>query len=328
MSFSSDVKEELSRQIPAARHCQIAETAAILSFCGHVKINASDRFSIRIRTENLWVARKFFTLLRKTFKIDTEIVVRRSDNQKKTRTYVIAVNDHENAIRILQAVKLLNGDLEVEENLSLKHNVIVQKNCCRRAFLRGAFLAAGSISDPNRFYHFEIVCATLHKAEQLRDLICGFEIDAKIVLRKKYHVVYVKEGSQIVSLLGIMEANVSLMNLENVRILKEMRNTVNRKVNCETANINKTVSAAVKQIEDIQYIRDTAGFSRLSDGLGDIAELRLQYPEATLKELGMMLDPQVGKSGVNHRLRKLSKIAEELRGNKEENYYDQETNQD
>lgn len=326
MSFSSDVKEELSRQVPGARHCQIAETAAIISFCGHVKITAQDRFSIRIQTENVWVARKFFTLLRKTFKIDTEIAVRRSNNQKKTRTYVIAVLQHGDAIRILQACKLLNAELEIEENLSLKHNQIVQKDCCRRAFLRGAFLAAGSISDPNRFYHFEIVCATYHKAEQLKGLICGFEIDAKIVQRKKYFVVYVKEGSQIVSLLALMEANVSLMNLENVRILKEMRNSVNRQVNCETANINKTVSAAVKQIADIKYIRDTIGFSELAEGLGEIAQLRLQYPEATLKELGTLLNPSVGKSGVNHRLRKLSTIAEELRGNKEENYYDRETN--
>ena len=127
-------------------------------------------------------------------------------------------------------------------------------------------------------------------------------------MRKKSYVVYVKEGAQIVDMLAVMEANVALMNLENIRIVKEMRNTVNRKVNCETANINKTVNAAVKQTEDIN----------LNEGLAEIAELRLQYPEATLKELGMMLNPQVGKSGVNHRLRKLSQIADGLRVNEEE----------
>ena len=119
-------------------------------------------------------------------------------------------------------------------------------------------------------------------------------------------------------MLAIMEANVALMNLENIRILKEMRNSVNRKVNCETANINKTVSAAVKQIEDIRLIKEKTGLHNLNEGLAEIAELRLQYPEATLKELGMMLSPQVGKSGVNHRLRKLSEIADELRTNEEE----------
>lgn len=146
----------------------------------------------------------------------------------------------------------------------------------------------------------------------------SFEVDAKVVSRKKHEVVYVKEGAQIVEILGLMGANVSLMNLENVRILKEMRNSVNRKVNCETANINKTVNAAVKQMEDIAYIRDTIGLERLPDNLEEIAQIRLEYPQASLKELGMLLTLPVGKSGVNHRLRKIGSIAEELRGNKEE----------
>ena len=143
-------------------------------------------------------------------------------------------------------------------------------------------------------------------------------MDARIVQRKKSYVVYVKEGAQIVDLLGLMGASRAVMELENIRILKEMRNSVNRQVNCETANINKTVNAAVKQIEDIRYIERVKGFESLRDNLAEIAGLRLQYPEATLKELGMMLNPQVGKSGVNHRLRKLSVIADELRENEEE----------
>ena len=138
-------------------------------------------------------------------------------------------------------------------------------------------------------------------------------MDAKIVRRKKSYVVYLKEGSQIVDILNIMEAHISLMELENVRILKEMRNTVNRKVNCETANINKTVSAAVKQVEDITYLRDTIGFEKMSEGLEEVALARLSHPDATLKELGELLSPPVGKSGVNHRLRKLSEMAEKVR---------------
>ena len=205
------------------------------------------------------------------------------------------------------------------EPVSYTHlTLVTQQSCCKRAFIRGAFLASGSISDPEKGYHFEIVCSDQQKAEQLQELIRSFQIDAKIVLRKKSYVVYVKEGAQIVDILAVMEANVALMNLENIRILKEMRNSVNRKVNCETANINKTVSAAVKQIEDIRLIERRVGFYSLNEGLAEIAELRLQYPEATLKELGMMLNPQVGKSGVNHRLRKLSEIADELRNDKEE----------
>ena len=152
----------------------------------------------------------------------------------------------------------------------------------------------------------------------LQNQMLAFEADAKIVERKKHFIVYLKEGSQIVDMLNVMEAYVALMNLENVRILKDMRNTVNRKVNCETANINKTVNAAVKQTEDIKLVEKMVGFQNLNGSLAEIAELRLRYPEATLKELGMMLNPQVGKSGVNHRLRKLSEMAEDLRKNKEE----------
>ena len=192
-------------------------------------------------------------------------------------------------------------------------NIVIQETCCKRAFIRGAFLASGSMSDPEKSYHFEIVCATREKAEQIQKIMKCFELDGKIVLRKKSFVVYLKEGSQIVDLLNVMEAYVSLMEFENVRILKDMRNTVNRKVNCETANINKTVSAAVKQIDDIRYIQETKGLDKLPEGLKDMALTRLTYPEASLKELGSLLTPPVGKSGVNHRLRKLSEMAEELR---------------
>ena len=202
---------------------------------------------------------------------------------------------------------------EVEEELSVVRNIVIQETCCKRAFIRGAFLASGSMSDPEKSYHFEIVCATREKAEQIQKIMKYFELDGKIVLRKKSFVVYLKEGSQIADVLNVMEAHVALMEFENVRILKDMRNTVNRKVNCETANINKTVSAAVKQIDDIRYIQETKGLDKLPEGLKDMALTRLTYPEASLKELGSLLTPPVGKSGVNHRLRKLSEMAEELR---------------
>ena len=313
MSFSSSVKDELSRQMPGARHCQIAETAAILSLCGRVKISASDHFWIEIHAENVAVARKYFTLLKKTFNIRTDVSIRSGINPGRSRTYIVAVREHEEALKVLQAVKLINSQGEIGENLSLIRNVVLQNACCRRAFIRGAFLAAGSISAPEKFYHFEIVCPTEPKAEQLKNIIATFDIEAKIVPRKKYYVVYIKEGSQIVDILNVMEAPVSLMELENIRIVKEMRGSVNRQVNCETANINKTVSAAVKQIEDIRFIQSVAGLSGLPESLQEMARIRLERPGATLKELGEALEPPVGKSGVNHRLRKLSLVAEELR---------------
>lgn len=313
MSFSSKVKEELSRQLSTARHCQIAETAAIISICGRIQISAEDHYCIKIHTENVAVARKYFTLLKKTFNIRTDVSIRRNAYLKKNRAYTLIIGRHEDALRVLHAVKLLDEHGEVRENLSLVKNMVIQNSCCRRAFIRGAFLASGSISDPEKFYHFEIVCATNEKAQQLQNIMSTFDIDAKIVIRKKYYVVYIKEGSQIVDILNVMEAPISLMELENIRILKEMRNSVNRQVNCETANINKTVSAAVKQIEDIIYIRDTIGFEQLPENLEEIARVRLAKPDATLKELGEALDPPVGKSGVNHRLRKLCNYAQDLR---------------
>jgi DNA-binding protein WhiA len=155
-------------------------------------------------------------------------------------------------------------------------------------------------------------------AEQLKELINSFGLDAKVVERKEHFVVYLKEGEQIVDLLNIMEAPLALMDLENVRIMKEMRNDINRKVNCETANLNKVVGAAVKQLEDIEYIEEKIGLSSLPEQLEEIARLRLEYPDKSLKELGSFLSTPVGKSGVNHRLRKISNIAEALREGKGE----------
>lgn len=312
MSFSGDIKDELSRQMNPARHCQIAELAALLSICGSIIITSSNEYRLKIHTENQAVARKVFTLVKKTFNIEADISIRRNMSRRSSM-YSVIVKKHEDALRILQATKLLEEQESGLDEIHIVNPIVIQQTCCKRAFLRGVFLAAGSISDPTKSYHFEIVCNAEEMAMQMIHLLSTFSIDAKIVPRKKVFVVYVKEGSQIVDILNIMEAHISLMDLENVRILKEMRNTVNRKVNCETANINKTVSAAVKQIEDITYLKDTVGLSELPENLKQTALARLEYPEASLKELGELLDPPVGKSGVNHRLRKLGELADKVR---------------
>ena len=312
MSFSGNVKEELSEHWSSARHCQIAELAAILGLCGSIIINSRNEYRVKVHTENKAVAKKVFTLIKKTFNIESDISIRRNI-QKQSVSYSVVVKQHQDALRVLQAVKLIDEHLDGFEEVRIVNPIVVQQTCCKRAFIRGAFLAAGSMSDPKKAYHFEIVCAAEPMAEQIRELMSNFSMEAKIVQRKKSYVVYLKEGSQIVDILNIMEAHVSLMKLENVRILKEMRNTVNRKVNCETANLNKTVSAAVKQLEDITYLRDTIGLEKLSEGLEEVALARLSHPDASLKELGALLSPPVGKSGVNHRLRKLGDLAEKVR---------------
>lgn len=201
---------------------------------------------------------------------------------------------------------------QIDRTLSVQKEQLLSRTCCKRAFLRGAFLASGSISDPQKSYHFEIVCQEESQAQLLQELYRTFELDAKIVQRKKYYIVYMKEGAQIVDALNIMGAYVALMNLENVRIFKEMRGSVNRIVNCETANINKVVGAACRQVEDIRYIQSKIGLDELPPALREMALIRLEYPDSSLKELGELCDPPVGKSGVNHRLRKLGEIAKKL----------------
>lgn len=285
MSFSSEVKTELAKHLGKSRHCQIAELAALIAFEGRIPAAES---------ENRLLMQKYQLLLAELFHIEE-------------------IHTEEEARSVFSTVKMYNdatGEAEPEDAVK---GLLIQQSCCKRAYIRGAFLAGGSISDPNKSYHFEIVCRSIPQAEQLRDVINSFDMDAKIVARKKYQVVYLKEGSQIVDILNIMEAHVALMNLENVRILKEMRNSVNRKVNCETANISKTVNAAVKQLADIEYIRETAGLSYLPENLKEMALLRLEYPDAPLAELGTYLNPPVGKSGVNHRLRRISEMADSLR---------------
>ncbi len=207
MSFSGKVKEELAGQFSPARHCQVAEMAALLCGCGHVEKMPDGSRKLWIQTENEAVARKSFTLLRKTFNIETAIVIREGTHLKRGKVYLVEVTDPAKAEQVLQGTKLSvdneTGLLEMDNSL------VVQMNCCKRAFIRGTFLSSGSISDPEKGYHFEIVCPDSRKAEQLQGIIRSFHVEAKIVVRKKSYVVYVKEGAQIVDMLAVMEANVA-----------------------------------------------------------------------------------------------------------------------
>lgn len=313
MSFSSEVKDELVERISNANHCRIAEIAAIVSMCGNVAIDVDEKYSIIIRTETEATAKKFKNLIWKTFHFDAEFSERKNAYSKNMVTYTITIKDNEEAMRILQATKLIDENGEIGENLSVTNNVVIMKDCCKRAFIRGAFMAAGSVSDPNKSYHFEIKCNNEKKANQLINLLKNFNIDAKTVARKGNFVVYIKEGEGIVDVLNVMEAPIALMNMENIRILKDMSNYYNRQVNCETANIKKTVTTACRQIEDINLIIELKGIEYLPEKLQEIAMLRVEHPDASLQELGQMLESPLGKSGVNHRLRKICQIADDLR---------------
>jgi DNA-binding protein WhiA len=283
MSFSLEVKEELVKLESQARHCQIAELAGLLVYSQSVKsINGVNCIE---------------------FTSDTPLVIKRC---KELYDKIFNDGKVENIEeKTLQMIKYNTGDSTVSP-------LVIKSICCKRAYLRGAFISVGSMSNPQKGYHLEFVCASLEQANQLVDTLLIFDIKAKIVQRKKYQVVYIKESEEIVELLNVIGAHISLMNLENLRILKDMRNSINRRVNCEAANITKTVNAATKQIDDIEYIKEHYGFENLTENLREMAILRLELPEATLSELGQNLN--IGKSGVNHRLRKLSELADSLRG--------------
>ena len=319
------VKEELSCVYKTARHCQLAELSALILCCGRLidgdALNPSirnlnknstknlDRSNERCKnktllfeSENESVLRKYFTFVQKTFNIELMRV-------HKGNGYALGLNVQDTKT-ILQAVKLSEGE-SLEE--SIADNRLLLRNCCRRAFIRGCFLASGSISAPQKGYHFEIVTISEARAQQLQQLIYSCGIEAKTVVRKKYYVVYAKEGEQIADLLSLMEAPKARMEFENIRILKDVRNSVNRKVNCEAANLNKTANASLEQVRDIEYISEYYGLESLPENLKQAARLRFEKPDASLTELGKLMDPPVSKSGVNHRFKKLKALADQMR---------------
>ena len=193
-------------------------------------------------------------------------------------------------------------------NSSMKQDEQLARLCIREAFIK-----SGSMNDPNKKYHLEIMFKTKKKAEEMQTLLNNFNINVKIIKREKDYMLYLKDGEEISEFLALIGANSSVIKFEEIRVLKETRNDINRLVNCETANLNKTINAAVKQIEDIKLIKKKRKFSNLPENLQEIAELRIANPDVSLIELGKMLSEPIGKSGVNHRLKKLSAIAEDLR---------------
>ena len=286
MSFSSDVKEELAGVIPQARHCRIAELSAIMHLAGQIGVSEGD-VTIGFNAFGESLIKKGFTLLEITFNIGKSL--KSSDSE---------------FISLVGCLGDLNDPVD---------ELILKNTCCKRAFLRGAFLASGSVSDPDKGYHLEFVCEDGSKADQIVRLCRDFEIGARKTLRRDETIVYVKEGEMIGELLSVMGAQNSYMDFENRRIYKDVSNTVNRRVNCETSNIRKTVTAASRQLDDIRFLEKHGFLDDLPETLREAAYGRLEHPDATLAELGALMNPPVGKSGINHRLLRLSDIARQKR---------------
>lgn len=315
MSFSAKVKGEIARYSELTKSEALAQISAIMKVSGTIGFSGSG-LSFKITTENPSSARLIFTLLKIHFDIHSRLMVKRSNSLKKNNIYMVVINEEMGVRRLLQETGILT---EVDGVMSLNYRIqeeMIKTDEEKRAYIRGAFLGGGSISNPEKTYHLEFVTHSEEYAIDLCKLINTFGLNSKVIQRKNSFIIYIKEGEQIVDLLNIIGAHSCLLELENIRIMKEMRNNVNRLVNCETANLSKTVNAAVRQVESIKLIQREIGLKRLPKNLREVAELRLNYPDESLKDLGEMLDPPVGKSGVNHRLRKIEKIAEELRTSK------------
>ena len=313
MSFTSKVKTELANRISNAKHCRVAEIAALISMCGNVKIDEFDHYRILVQTDTEVTASKFRELLWKTFHVNTDVEEKENKLAHDNKSFAVEVKSNEDSLMILKETKIMNENNVIEEQMDISKNSILKRDCCKRAYLRGAFMASGSISDPEKSYHFEIKCINENKAKQIADLFESFEIATKTLKRKDKYIIYIKENEKVAAAVNVIDAPVAMMEVENVIINKFMVNKVNRQMNCDAANINKAVNAARKQIEDIEYIDSEMGIENLNEKLQVVARARLENPEVGLQELGELMNPPLGKSGVNHRLRKISEIAEELR---------------
>ncbi|WP_142415145.1 DNA-binding protein WhiA [Hathewaya massiliensis] len=316
MSFSAKVKSEVCRITNISKEEARSLLSAIMKVSGSISIGANRKLSFKVTTENPAIARLTFKMLKEHFKIHTRLIVRRSNSLKKNNVYMVIITEEMGLRNFLVDIKVFDNK---EEFISLNYTIpdeLINTDLTRKAYIRGAFLGGGSISNPEKTYHLEFVTHNEKYANELSRVINTYGLNSKVIQRKSSYVIYIKESEQIVDILNIIGAHSNLLYLENVRIMKEMRNNVNRLVNCETANLSKTVNAAVRQIESIRLIESEIGLQRLPQNLREVAELRVKYPDESLKDLGMMLDPPVGKSGVNHRLRRIEKIASELKGSK------------
>lgn len=317
MSFSTSVKQELLSFDERKRHCLIAELAAIVNICGEVA-EANTAYESKfpagrylcVSSENIMVAERFSALINQLFNYSCTVL------QKKQSKFSILIDDDSIVSKVINVADIhkCGADFVDTEVSSPISHTVVGSVCCKRAYLRAAFLCCGSVTNPEKQYHLEFVNNDYDHAVSLKQLIFDFGIEAKIIERKNHYIVYLKEGEQIVDILNIISAHKALMSFENQRIFKEIRNKTNRIVNCETANINKTVSAAEKQREAIEYIAEVMGLDKLQPSLREVAQARLIYPFVSLKELGENMTPPIGKSGVNHRLKKICDIAEKLKG--------------
>ena len=319
MSFSSETKKELSKIIPEKKCCTLAEIAGFARMNGSIRLMGGGRMNVSLTSEDPSIARLFKQMIQSYFDTTTSLDILQETALRRGKTYRITLDDAMTGGQMLREIGLMTvqeGSNVLVEGIPQE---VIRKKCCKKAYLRGLFMAAGSVSHPEKGYHLEVVCKNEYIASDVKKLMNHFNLNAKISTRRENHIVYLKESDHIVDFMNIIGAHSQLLEYENVRIFKGLRNTANRIVNCESANLDKSVNAAGRHMENIRLIDEKIGIRNLPDKLRIIAEMRMQNPYVTLKELAEMTDPPVSKSGVNHRLARIGELADRLREESEKN---------
>ena len=295
MSFSLEVKQELSKINSLADKNNVK--CELMGYL--VTSNTSvQKNKVRFSTESQYNINRFSKLLNNLGFVNYDIKI-----QRNMYSIFINKNDIQELIR-------------AEENINIANEILsyfLKSEILEKAFIRVTFLGSGSINNPEKKYHLEIFLKNLETAKYIIEILRKYSIDFKILERSKKYAIYTKEGEEISKFLALMRASASVLKFEEIRVYRDIKNNINRKVNCETANLNKIVNSSVKQINDIKYIKERGKFNELSEQLKEIAIVRIENPDMSLEELGKLLKKPIGKSGVNHRLRKIQKIVEELK---------------
>lgn len=311
MSFASEMKNELTR-IEVDECCMKSELSALIKMNGAVSY-FDGQWVINVQTENAAIARRIFSLIKNVYKIEIDLLVRKKMKLKKNNVYICRIKKESK--EVLEDLKIFSGGV-LTNTIT---DEITEKECCRRSYLRGAFLAGGSVNNPETSaYHLEIASLYEEHAEAVTKLMNRYELNAKYIDRKRGYIIYLKEAEKIAEFLSLIGGYQALLKFEDIRIVRDMRNSVNRLVNCETANLNKTINAAMRQVENIKFIDEEIGIDELPERLREVARIRVEHQDMTLKEIGEAVSTgTISKSGINHRLRKLDEIADKLRSGEE-----------
>jgi cell division protein WhiA len=306
VSYNSEVKEELARIWATQECCRQSEVAALLRACGTIELGSGRRLSCFLTTDHSSVARKMLRLIKSCFRLQTEVMVKRRLRLRKNLAYLVRIPHQDGLRSVLQQVGVLDQDGLFRETLNLAD---LSHDGCLRAYLRGLFLGSGWVNAPDREHHLEVTAGNPENADLIGQILFGYSIRVRMSARKERLVLYLKDGDQVGRMLALLGAHQAMLKYEDVRALKEMKNRVNRQVNAETANMSKTVDAAARQVDALLRVQASGGLERLSPPLQELARLRIAHPEVSLRELGEMCNPPVTKSGINHRMRALMKLA-------------------